>query len=179
MSTQPTTKGTFSLLALDDIPSRERLSHVWHEWVNQSSGHGKTTDQVPETFQFQCVIIEEHNNHRQLALTVYADLGDPSLPVIVTDHPEENYGDHPPTSLAEIATRLDIRPVHLLHTWPLSSVRIPKPWGEEIWFTGIEARGVSHVLDTPLHWLLHVAGDLFDASSQPPLLLKIQAYRQC
>ena len=172
MSTQRPIKGTFPLLALDDIPTRERLSHLW---FSQSSGHEKTKDSIPATLQFQCSIIEEHNVDRQITLTVYADLGDPSLPVIVTDHPDETYGDHPPTSLAEIAKRLDIRPVHLLHPWPLSSIRIPKPWGEEIWFTGIEARGVSHVLDTPLHWLLHVAGDLFDTSSQPPLLLKILA----
>ena len=121
-------KGTFPLLALDDIPTRERLSHVW---LSQSSGHDKTKDSIPATLQFQCVIIEEHNVDRQITLTVYADLGDPSLPVIVTDYPDETFGDHPPTSLAEIAKRLDIRPVHLLHAWPLSSIRIQKPWARK------------------------------------------------
>ena len=54
---------------------------------------------------------------------------------------------------------------------------IPKPWGEEIWFTGIEKRGVSRVRSTPIAWLL----DLFAAVLAPshqgeaPLLLKILA----
>ena len=94
MRTQPPMKGTFPLLALDDIPNRERLSHVW---LSQSSGHDKTKGSMPATLQFQSAIIEEHNVDRQLTLTVYADLGDPSLPVIETDHPDETYGDHPPT----------------------------------------------------------------------------------
>lgn len=51
---------------------------------------------------------------------------------------------------------------------PLHSVCIPKPWGQEIWFTGMENRGVSRVssnhpeldqnsITVPLPWLLSMA----------------------
>lgn len=41
----------------------------------------------------------------------------------------------------------------------LKPVKIPKPWGQEIWYTGIEERGQSEVTDNagrsvPLPWLL-------------------------
>ncbi len=43
----------------------------------------------------------------------------------------------------------------------LETVSIAKPWGQEIWYTGIEERGVSRVSDgtssVPLPWLLSVA----------------------
>lgn len=59
--------------------------------------------------------------------------------------------------------------------WPLQTVRIPKPWGAEIWYTGIEARGVCRAGEMPLPWLLeclpeHILGS---AANSAPLLLKI------
>jgi len=43
----------------------------------------------------------------------------------------------------------------------LEPVAIPKPWGQEIWFTGIEQRGLSRITDgvasAPLPWVLSVA----------------------
>lgn len=42
----------------------------------------------------------------------------------------------------------------------LEPIYIPKPWGQEIWFTGIEARGQSRVSDghfsVPLPWVLEL-----------------------
>lgn len=44
----------------------------------------------------------------------------------------------------------------------LQAVHIPKPWGQEIWYTGIEARGQSGIGDggyfIPLSWLLAFCG---------------------
>lgn len=44
---------------------------------------------------------------------------------------------------------------------PLDPVAIPKPWGRELWFTGIEARGQSSVRadgrSLPLPWVLSIA----------------------
>lgn len=44
---------------------------------------------------------------------------------------------------------------------PLQPIYIKKPWGQEVWFTGIEERGQSLVGDqdklTPLPWVLSVA----------------------
>lgn len=64
----------------------------------------------------------------------------------------------------------------------LEPVCIPKPWGEEVWFTGIEQRGVSRVRpqygqSVPLPWLLAAAPGycLGEQAGQPPVLLKILA----
>ncbi|MDN3640027.1 hypothetical protein QWY82_14600 [Simiduia curdlanivorans] len=63
----------------------------------------------------------------------------------------------------------------------LSPVHIAKPWGEEIWFTGIEARGQSKVLDSaglsvPLPWLLETFPQaLTNSYSRDVILLKILA----
>lgn len=59
---------------------------------------------------------------------------------------------------------------------PLQPVHIPKPWGQEIWYTGIEARGLSRVGSAacaiPLPWLLAAASEkvLGHADAVPPLL---------
>ncbi len=62
----------------------------------------------------------------------------------------------------------------------LATVCIPKPWGQEIWYTGIEQRGVSSVLGAngnriPLPWLLQFAAPWFALKSdnEAPVLLKI------
>ena len=61
----------------------------------------------------------------------------------------------------------------------LQPVAIKKPWGQEIWYTGIEARGESRILpqpeaDTalPLGTYLALAPEYL-TSGQTPLLLKI------
>lgn len=57
--------------------------------------------------------------------------------------------------------------------WELTPVHIPKPWGQEIWFTGIEARGQAAVKceagNIPLPWILA----LFPQAQQSLILLKV------
>jgi hypothetical protein len=57
----------------------------------------------------------------------------------------------------------------------LQPVFIPKPWGQEIWYSGIEARGVAGITDgsgvIPLPWLLAAFPELY--GSALPILLKI------
>lgn len=60
----------------------------------------------------------------------------------------------------------------------LQPVSIPKPWGREIWYTGIEERGVSKVTDGQfsvlLSWVLSVAPERFAANRERQInLLKI------
>lgn len=60
----------------------------------------------------------------------------------------------------------------------LQTVSIPKPWGREIWYTGIEERGVSRVTDglfsAPLSWVLSVAPGHLAANRERKInLLKI------
>ena len=60
---------------------------------------------------------------------------------------------------------------------PLQPVAIPKPWGQEIWYTGIERRGVaaagSGAASVPLPWLLAIAPRRLLGGAREPILLKI------
>ena len=56
----------------------------------------------------------------------------------------------------------------------LDPVTVKKPWGEEIWFSGIEERGVSSSNGIPINFLFEVFGE-FLGCSKPPILLKILA----
>ncbi|GAB1268413.1 hypothetical protein NBRC116493_16660 [Aurantivibrio infirmus] len=60
----------------------------------------------------------------------------------------------------------------------LDVVKISKPWGQEIWYTGIEERGQSSVVDEfgnslPLPWLFSLASETLLARHKNLILLKI------
>lgn len=79
------------------------------------------------------------------------------------------------TNLTAIAKAHQLSCLRLDTPWPLEVVKVPKPWGAEIWYTGIEARGVCTSAGIPLPWLLaclpkNMVGS---ASGSAPLLLKI------
>lgn len=62
--------------------------------------------------------------------------------------------------------------------WLLTPIHIPKPWGQEIWYTGIEARGQANVVgdcgDIPLPWLLELMAGLIGLRDKcDPILLKV------
>ena len=61
-------------------------------------------------------------------------------------------------SVEQIATTLGIAVLDFSAPMRLQPVHIPKPWGQEIWYTGIEVRGVSQIISeagvTPLPWVL-------------------------
>jgi hypothetical protein len=65
--------------------------------------------------------------------------------------------------------------VSLNTPWRLQTCRIPKPWGAEVWYTGIEERGVCTVNDTPLPWLIALCPEEIMGLNvfAEPLLLKI------
>ena len=70
--------------------------------------------------------------------------------------------------------------INLLQPLCLKPIAIAKPWGQEIWYTGIEARGQSLVeasvgaLTTPLPWLLSLAPKRFTGGLEKALcLLKV------
>lgn len=69
--------------------------------------------------------------------------------------------------------------VDLFKALILKPVAIAKPWGQEIWYTGIEERGQSKVVgegvgETPLPWVLSLAPQLFSGGCERALcLLKI------
>lgn len=76
------------------------------------------------------------------------------------------------TSFDAASEALSLKPINLDRPLSLEPVYIPKPWGQEIWYSGIEARGVSTCNGVPISWILDIFGDLLGCA-HPPLLLKI------
>lgn len=81
--------------------------------------------------------------------------------------------------LAECAARTGTALIELQAPLALRAVEIGKPWGRELWFTGMERRGTSAVVDgagrtTPLPFVLALAPRRFTGSTIDALnLLKI------
>jgi hypothetical protein len=74
--------------------------------------------------------------------------------------------------LTQYAAKYNARVICLTSPLPLQPVYIPKPWGQEIWFSGIEKRGVSTVNNISIAWLLDVFGGRLGCK-KAPMLLKI------
>ena len=76
----------------------------------------------------------------------------------------------------EIAKNLAVAWVDIAEGLKLEPIKIPKPWGQEIWYTGIEERGVSQVVTSegcsPLSWVFAVAPEQL-TDNKTPVLLKI------
>lgn len=79
--------------------------------------------------------------------------------------------------IEDIAALLGIAVLDFAMPLRLQPVHIPKPWGQEIWYTGIEARGVSQVISdsgvTPLSWVIALDRQRVLGAHQQPNLLKI------
>lgn len=83
-----------------------------------------------------------------------------------------------PENLKRLAKEQGAAWIDLQAPLVLQPISIPKPWGQEIWYTGIEERGQSLVLGegetTPLPWVLSVAPQrLTKGLEQQVTLLKI------
>tara|TARA_B110000116_G_scaffold25871_1_gene19822 strand:+ start:2425 stop:3825 length:1401 start_codon:yes stop_codon:yes gene_type:complete len=83
-------------------------------------------------------------------------------------------------SLKELVEGCGSAWINLSRPLCLKPIAIAKPWGQEIWYTGIEARGQSLVeatvsgLTTPLPWLLSLAPKRFVGGLEKALcLLKV------
>ncbi len=89
-----------------------------------------------------------------------------TLEAISTGDPGEAY--------LTLVDSLNLSSVDMTLPLMLDPVHIAKPWGQEVWYTGIEQRGVCTVQGTPLPWILDVfqhivVGDV----DLTPVLLKI------
>jgi hypothetical protein len=77
----------------------------------------------------------------------------------------------------EAARNLGVAWVELDKGLLLQPVFIPKPWGQEIWYSGIESRGVSQVKSdegfSPLDWVIAAAPQHILGNYKIPTLLKI------
>lgn len=69
---------------------------------------------------------------------------------------------------------LDLSDINLKVPLKLDTLLIPKPWGQEIWYTGIEERGICTIQKIPLPWILDVFASIITGTQDlTPILLKI------
>ncbi|MBV1877571.1 MAG: hypothetical protein KUG79_08010 [Pseudomonadales bacterium] len=97
---------------------------------------------------------------------------------------EFSIGNAAPAATFAAALELwQVKSVNLNQPWLLQTIGIDKPWGTEIWYTGIEARGICTVNGIPLPWLglclnESIYGNCAEKDRhQDPILLKILATR--
>ncbi len=114
-----------------------------------------------------------------LALTALYCLGsDCGLCVSVTDKALHNTHSDPVEQYAAWAKALGFAVIVMGDALALTPQYIAKPWGQEIWFTGVEERGVCCIGEgegeTPIPWLQAVVpGAVYGAPGLPLVLLKI------
>jgi hypothetical protein len=117
-------------------------------------------------------------DHQQALTAIYCLDSDASLCFSVTDKALVASERDPQTQYALWVSEHNIARVALGSVLPLSPVFIPKPWGREIWFTGVEERGVCNVISphgqTPIPWVQAAMPQLrIGPANQSLILLKI------
>jgi hypothetical protein len=117
----------------------------------------------PTSIQLQVILLHE-------AGEIYTIISDHEFPP-GTD--PDNLGE-----LTAAANRVGSEPICLTRPFELETVSIQKPWGQEIWYSGIEQRGVSTVKSVPLPWLLSVFGDYLGCAGSPMLLKILAPFRE-
>jgi len=75
------------------------------------------------------------------------------------------------TSFGQFCNLQELPVIDVSKPLSLETVFIPKPWGREIWYTGIEKRGVCTVQGIPLPWLTAFYPTAICASQQSDLIL--------
>jgi hypothetical protein len=112
-----------------------------------------------ETIELSVILLIEQDR-RQVGITDSQD-------AFLAFEEHVNPADHFKTQL----NRWDTQAIDLLAPWKLQTQHIKKPWGQEIWYTGIEARGVCRVNGTPLPWLLDLDRDILSGQKSADILL--------
>ena len=107
-----------------------------------------------------------------LELHVLLLVDDSGTSAVISERPLSALEANDRPTLAGIADNLGLSVINLDEPLPLTPIHIAKPWGQEIWYSGIEARGVSLVGETSIAWLLDIFGP-FLGCKKAPLLLKI------
>lgn len=110
-----------------------------------------------------------------ISLSAFVEKRDNAYAMCVTNTSFEMEAVLEETNLEGLASKLGIPYLQVSKPWPLEVVRVEKPWGAEIWYTGIEQRGVCTAGGIPLPWLLDClpTEHIGSATERNPLLLKI------
>lgn len=145
------------LKASDEVSRCFALEYVWRQYYLPSQ---------PEIALIALVAVSNHGLHVALS-AASTELRD-----------RLSHLDDQVESLAAFADKHELPWLNLSAPLVLEPVYIPKPWGQEIWYTGIEVRGQSSVTaqghKVPLPWLLSLMPDfLVGGSAEHIILLKI------
>lgn len=125
----------------------------------------------------------ESNPGEDRLVAVYEPQPDGSIRFLVQAHSEALLAAlQTASSLIELADKLGCDCFATDSAIALQAVHIPKPWGEEIWYTGMEDRGVARAghtgRDVPLPWVLSaLPAALCHRRERELMLLKILAPR--
>ncbi len=107
---------------------------------------------------------------RELHVLLYIDGAD--ICTAISERPFAKLDIADRASLEAAARTAGVSTIMLSETLPLTPVHIEKPWGQEIWYSGIEARGISLINGTPISWVMDIYGTMLGCPDTP-LLLKI------
>ncbi len=113
----------------------------------------------------------------QMLTALYCRTGD-QLEVAVTDAALHTDGSSGPRQFARWAAEHALVIARPGVPMGLGRIHIPKPWGQEIWYTGVETRGVCEFVSdegaTPIPWLqAAMPDDDFGQPGRALVLLKI------
>ncbi len=123
-------------------------------------------EQLPGTaFAFSFNHRRDYNDNSQILLHAVLDPETSQLTV----SPDSRLVD------PDRRTEVEAPVLNLLAPLALGTRSIAKPWGHEIWYTGIEARGVCDIEGIPLPHFVHALQYLGMSDSAAPILLKILA----
>lgn len=125
-------------------------------------------------FDVDCYWLDDASSVTLLAACLLTKQTDEvQLSVTITDRveaAEREIRQESPTFI-QFCKRQMLSVIDLARPLRLEPLNIPKPWGKEIWYTGIEHRGVCRVEDIPLPWITALYRGAICASKQRELIL--------
>ena len=124
-----------------------------------------------DLLQFDYLHDQSYIDQPALLLTVICENNHQHQRCVIAPHGDHHFED---MSLDAIADRMSVPVLDFRSAIALSAHPVEKPWGKEIWYTGIEQRGVCTMGGIPIPWVLNCFGQLLSGDHySPPILLKI------
>lgn len=124
-----------------------------------------------DLLQFDYLHDQSYIDQPALLLTVICENNHQNQRCVIAPHGDHHFED---MSLDAIADRLRVPILDFRSAISLSAHPVEKPWGKEIWYTGIEQRGVCSMGGVPIPWVLDCFGQILSGYKYtPPILLKI------
>lgn len=130
-------------------------------------------------FQFRPYWTSEKTEEIGL-VAVYQCCGQEIQSLLISDQPDQllqSIADKESPCLSQLSRELQTPLFNLQCPMFLQTCAIPKPWGQEIWYTGVEERGVCGIGDgefaIPIPWLLSVHSEQVSGGADTLVLLKI------